>query len=151
MEIKGFENYLIFRNGAVLSKGNKFNKPKFLKPWISTQGYKGYNLYCDGKLKRKYIHRLLCEHFKPNIENKTFIDHINRNRLDNRLQNLRWVTILENNINRSLRKDNKTGIQNIIWDKSRKKFRVESKYYNIPSKRFNNLEDAKVYLSSFKT
>lgn len=147
MEIKGFENYLIFRNGSVLSKGNKFNKPKFLKPWISNQGYKGYNLYFDGKLKRKYIHRLLCEHFKPNIENKPCIDHINRNRLDNRLQNLRWATYLENNLNKSLRKDNKTGIKNIMWDKTRNKFVVRSKY--IPMKRFNNLEDAKVYLSSF--
>ena len=42
------------------------------------------------------IHRLLAKTFIPNPEEKSAIDHINTNKTDYRLQNLRWVTPKEN-------------------------------------------------------
>ena len=50
--------------------------------------------------RRSSVHRAVAELFVPNPENKPFIDHINRNKLDNRAINLRWVTSKENNNNR---------------------------------------------------
>ena len=42
------------------------------------------------------VHRLVAECYIPNPENKPFIDHINRRKHDNRVENLRWATNSEN-------------------------------------------------------
>lgn len=52
------------------------------------------------------------------------IDHINRNRLDNRICNLRACTLQENNMNKSIPCNNTSGIQGVSWDKNRNKWLV---------------------------
>lgn len=55
--------------------------------------------YMNGKylsIGTFFIHRAVAELFVPNPENKPVIDHINTDRLDNRAENLRWVTTKEN-------------------------------------------------------
>lgn len=53
-------------------------------------------LYKDRVGKSFKVHRLIAEAFIPNPENKPCIDHINTIRTDNRIENLRWVTLKEN-------------------------------------------------------
>jgi hypothetical protein len=97
MEIEGFENYLIYEDGRVWSK---FGKGRFLKPTVNTAGYLNVCLYKDGKQKQMVIHRLVGNAYIPNHENKPEIDHIDRNKQNNNISNLRWVTRSENQRNK---------------------------------------------------
>lgn len=83
----------------ITDDGHVFNKEtdeEFI-PCTNGAGYK--MLYVNGKLTR--LHRLIAEIWIPNPENKPEVDHINRIRDDNRVENLRWVTKTEQLYNRS--------------------------------------------------
>ncbi len=55
------------------------------------------------------------------------IDHINRDKTDNRIKNLREATCQCNNRNRDIQKNNKTGIVGVHWSKTSRKYRAEIK------------------------
>lgn len=75
-----------------------------------------------------------------------FLDHINGDRSDNRLSNLREATAKQNAINKKKRIDNITGVKGVSWHKQRKKWRA---YININKQHislglFKNFNDAVV-------
>ena len=71
---------------------------------------------------------------------KGVIDHINQNKQDNRIANLRDTTIQVNNINKGSRKDSKTGVVGVTW-------RERDKLFYAACKR----DGKQNYLGSFKT
>ncbi|MBQ7705993.1 MAG: HNH endonuclease [Selenomonadaceae bacterium] len=77
-------------------KSLKRKKPKILKPGISSGGYLHFDLWKDSKYQMCTVHTLVAKAFIPNPENKPEVDHIYGIRLDNYVENLRWVTQLEN-------------------------------------------------------
>lgn len=70
---------------------------------------------------RKYpVHRLIwVMHENEPVE---FIDHINRDRRDNRIENLRAATNAENTRNAGIRKDNTSGVKGVSWRRQNRKW-----------------------------
>ena len=60
-------------------------------------GYDQVVLYYNGKAHSKKVHRLVAETFLPNPDNKPQINHKDRNRKNNHINNLEWCTNTENN------------------------------------------------------
>jgi hypothetical protein len=71
---------------------------KFLKPMKSKAGYYRVSLPVNGKYKKIPVHRLIAKTFIPNPQNKPTVNHKNEIKTDNRVCNLEWATILEQNI-----------------------------------------------------
>jgi hypothetical protein len=59
------------------------------------------------------VHRLVAEAFIPNPDGKRCVDHIDRNKQNNVVSNLRWATHAENNFNTNVRGDNISGFKGV--------------------------------------
>lgn len=97
--IEGFSTYEISNYGEIKTYNWK-NKgiEKIMTPALDGSGYFRTMLKrdSDGKFCTIKVHRLVCQAFIPNPENKPFVNHINGIRNDNRLFNLEWCTPSEN-------------------------------------------------------
>jgi len=145
MEIIDYPNYLIYEDGRVFSK----KKSIFLKPSVNTRGYKYVRLFKNNKGNHFKVHRLIAIHYIPNPKNKKEVDHINRIRDDNRIENLRWSTRLENQQNMGVFKNNKLGIKNISYYKRDNQYEYGKMINGIRhSKCFKTLQEAIDYKES---
>lgn len=85
--------------------------------WHYTQGYASRNIYIDGKRRLLRMHRLIND-----TPEELLTDHINRDKLDNRRENLRAATKSQNQINSFREGDNKSDYNGVCWNKSNKKW-----------------------------
>lgn len=103
-DIVGYEGiYQVSNIGRVKSlervrcHGKKYKEK--IKCGHLINGYVVVMLFKNGKHKHCKVHRLVAEAFIPNPKNKPCIDHIDTNRANNKVGNLRWVTYRENYYN----------------------------------------------------
>lgn len=129
-DIVGYEGmYMVSDDGQIMNVRKHILKPVILN------GYNRINCHKDGILKSYLVHRLVAEAFIENPDNKEFVDHINGNRQDNRVENLRWATAQENCRNCSLYSNNTTGFKGVHFKKSSGKYgagiRIDGKRHHI--------------------
>ena len=109
-----------YKDGNLYWKND--NKSKKIKGviagYINNSGYRAIRY--DGKL---YLaHRLVYLWHKGYLPAE--IDHIDRNKQNNAIENLRECTKSQNHFNRSLSQTNTSGYKNVTWNKATKKWQV---------------------------
>ena len=107
--IKGYEgHYEVSSMGRIRSvdryvktgikhNENRFIKGVILKPHLKKNGYLSVDLKAPNKKQKTIsVHRLVAYAFLLPMEGKNVVNHKNLNKLDNRVENLEWVTAEEN-------------------------------------------------------
>ncbi len=82
--------------------------------------YSSVHLWNDEGKTALNVHRLVARYFLEEIENVDTmdVDHINRDRRDNRVENLRWVTRGENLRNKNTKRENSTSQLKGVYKKN---------------------------------
>ena len=120
--VANFEGYCVSNLGRVRSNQLwRGVQGRIRKLNDSGGGYLGLGLQRHGVQITVNVHRLVAEAFIPNPDGKPVIDHIDRNKQNNVVSNLRWATHSENHHNVGMRPDNTTGFKGVHIHEGRKK------------------------------
>lgn len=164
--IEGFEDYQISNHGRVYSS----RYDRFLKPYVNGRGYLHACLCVKMERSCKAIHQLVAIAFLGHnpCGMKLVVDHIDNNKLNNRVDNLQIITTRQNIIKGIKYKSSKhTGV---YWDKRMNKWRSKieinnkqihlgyfdceletSKYYQIAIKIIDQYQNPKQFRNLIKT
>lgn len=107
--------------------------------YVDNDGYLTSSYYYLGRLRIVRFHRIVA-----NAKPGQWVDHRDKNRANNRKENLRCCSFSENNRNRGLYATNTSGVTGVTFDKRRKRWAASITYNSkrIFIGRFQNKEDA---------
>lgn len=109
---------------------------------LGNRGYLQIGVTIGSKKKKLLAHRIAWYCVNKSLPN--IIDHIDCNKLNNKINNLRVASQSQNAMNKPNQANNKSGMRGVCWDKKRNKWYV---YININKKRrhlgrFDSYDDA---------
>lgn len=149
-EIPGFEDcYEASTHGNVrsldrlsVSYGDRIcgRTGRTLSP-CSSGKYNAVTLSKNGEITCHNVHRLVALAHLPNPDNLPEVDHIDRNKRNNHISNLRWASKSTNQRNKDMPKHNTSGHMYIRFMKEINRWRVQIKWLNV-QKRTKTLEEA---------
>lgn len=93
-EIPNFPGYTVNNLGQIITY--KQNPSRVMKTWLQKSGYENIKLCKNNQTYHFLVHRLVAKLFIPNPDNLPEVNHINKIRNDNRVENLEWCTRLDN-------------------------------------------------------
>ena len=131
---------------SIDTEGNVYGiRGEIMIPYQRKDGYYQIQLWDGKKHHPKPIHRLIAQIFLRNFDEKLFVDHIDRNPLNNCVQNLRMCTHHQNSMNKTKTSKNTSGYKSISWNKEKKKWhaRIKCNGKNIHIGYFENIERAR--------
>ena len=134
--INGYESkYLISNFGRVYSVNNKC----FLKTQIDKYGYCRIELYNGSRKSKKkfFIHQLVAQAFIPNYDKLETVDHIDGNKLNNKVDNLQWMS-REDNSSKG-QDDIKRPVINLTTGEIFESIRAAAKAYNTNRNNISNV------------
>ena len=139
--IKEYPNYKVSNLGNIKSR----TTGKIMKQTFKENSYNKIGLSKNGIKTTLRIHRLVAETFLDNPNNKHCVDHIDNNKLNNNLINLRWATTSENAMNTGIKSNNTSGVKGVSLKLKTNKWVASIKLdgVSIHIGCFDNLEDAK--------
>lgn len=118
------EKYEISNKGIIFDCKNK----RIVKCYDNKSGYKKVTLYSKmfPRGKKFYIHRLVAIIFIPNPNNLAIVNHLDKQRDNNIVENLEWCTISENNLHKfksgNLKTHNAMKVE--FYDKNKKFYKL---------------------------
>ena len=137
-KIKDFPNYSASSFGNLRNDKTK----RILTPCIASNGYMCVTMRANNKNTYGLVHRLIATTFCFNLNAKDKVDHINNDRTNNHINNLRWATISENNHNKKMKRTNTSGYTGAFKDKWGYRARIKIDGKNIHLGRFDTVEEA---------
>jgi hypothetical protein len=131
-EIEINKNYEVSNNGRVRNKLTKY--------LMNQRCYDGYMSCSIGNNKKSLIHILVANAFISKVENKNSVDHIDKNRSNNNVNNLRWATSKEQCENRNWSKGNYYRKIQCIDENTNKIIKIYDKVDDAVNYIFDNIE-----------
>lgn len=103
LDVYATKDGLIFREAKVgnygHTRGHLYVMPQHI---CKATGYPMVSICTNGKSVNWDVHQIVIETYREKEPGKPYIDHIDRDKLNSRLDNLRYVSQSENNLNREV-------------------------------------------------
>ena len=122
-----FNKYFRYEEGVLIRTKAPTKRPDLLEKPVGCADAQGY-LVVTVEGRSYKVHRVVWEMKVGAIPKGYMIDHINNNKRDNRVENLRLATKNQNECNKAARSDSSSGVKNVVWNGQRGGWSISISY-----------------------